>query len=406
MIYDQVSGSLSAIDQMVVDHVPPGGNWRNLPADFPSKRVEQIRRTAANGEGSRSTYYGRLRSDRPAYTISTYFSRPGNGCFIHPEADRLITVREAARLQTFPDSYRFSGRGRARYMQVGNAVPPLLAYQMARMIPPGPVVDLFSGAGGMSLGFEWAGFKLAAAVDVDKSAIETMRLNGVPADRATVADLSNDAEVRRVAAQVNDRLDVTPAVVIGGPPCQGFSTAGRWDRTDPRNRLVFAFLDVIAAVRPAYVVMENVPALLWKRGKPTLDKLRRLLEELGYSTSAAILHAEAFGAPQLRRRLFLVASREGAVDWPAPIRAISQPAYPSMQPGASTAPSILPVTVGEAISDLPFELATDADTSVGYAGPPSSEFQRWARGEISAEAFCGPAQGLRGEEQLSLVGAP
>src|SRR5688500_4174595 len=100
MIRDHIAGRLSDLDRAVVAHVPPGGNWRDLPPDFPSKRVEQIRRSAAAGEGSRSTYYGRLRPDRPSYTISTYFNRPGNGCFIHPEADRLITVREAARLQS------------------------------------------------------------------------------------------------------------------------------------------------------------------------------------------------------------------------------------------------------------------------------------------------------------------
>src|SRR5665648_607474 len=98
MILDHVAGRLSELDREVVDAVPPGGNWRDLPSGFGSKRVDQIRESAARGEGSRSTYYGRLRWDRPAYTISTYFSRPGNGCFIHPESPRLITVREAARL--------------------------------------------------------------------------------------------------------------------------------------------------------------------------------------------------------------------------------------------------------------------------------------------------------------------
>lgn len=112
MIYDHAAGALSDLDREIVAAVPAGGNWRDLPETFASKRVEQIRRSAARGEGSRSTYYGRLRWDRPAYTISTYFNRPGNGCFIHPDAPRLLTVREAARLQSFPDAYRFFGEGR------------------------------------------------------------------------------------------------------------------------------------------------------------------------------------------------------------------------------------------------------------------------------------------------------
>ena len=100
--------------------------------------LTRIRHEAARGGGSRSTYYGRLRWDEPSYTIATYFNRPGNGCTIHPEADRMLTVREAARLQTFPDHVEFSGPARARHAQVGNAVPPLLAAQVARMFRPGP----------------------------------------------------------------------------------------------------------------------------------------------------------------------------------------------------------------------------------------------------------------------------
>ena len=105
MIYDHVSGCLSELDAEMVRAVPEGGNWRNLPENIHSARVRQIRQSAARGEGSRSTYYGRLQWDRPSYTVSTYFNRPGNGCFIHPSANRLITIREAARLQSFPDSY-------------------------------------------------------------------------------------------------------------------------------------------------------------------------------------------------------------------------------------------------------------------------------------------------------------
>lgn len=177
MITDHVAGTLSDLDREVVRHVQPGGNWRDLPSDFPSRRIDQIRRSAAAGKGSRSTYYGRLMWDRPSYTISTFFSRPGNGCFIHPTADRLITIREAARLQSFPDAYKFAGPMRSRFVQVGNAVPPLLACQLAAMFERGSVVDLFSGCGGMSLGFELAGFELVAVADIDKYSNETFAIN-------------------------------------------------------------------------------------------------------------------------------------------------------------------------------------------------------------------------------------
>ena len=106
-IPNHMTARLSLLDMRMVNSVPPGGNWKNIPVEIPSKRLEQIRESFRRGEGSRSTYYGRLRPDQPSYTISTYFSRPGNGCHIHYEQDRVLSQREAARLQSFPDSFSF-----------------------------------------------------------------------------------------------------------------------------------------------------------------------------------------------------------------------------------------------------------------------------------------------------------
>lgn len=405
MIYDHVGGRLSELDEAVVAHVPPGGNWRDLPPDFPSKRVKQIRTSAAAGEGSRSTYYGRLRSDRPSYTVSTYFNRPGNGCYIHPQADRLITVREAARLQSFPDSFRFCGRGRARFILVGNAVPPLLAFHIARGIAPGPVIDLFSGAGGMSLGFEWAGSQVVAAIDNSEAAVATARANGLDESVAFAADLGDPAELRRVVNHLKSRLDGRPSAVVGGPPCQGFSTAGKWISSDPRNLLVFAFMDAVESLRPQHVVMENVAALLWKRGRPVLDALRQRLSAMGYATSVGLLHAESFGVPQLRRRLVLLGARGTAPSWPMPIKPLSPPSYPRWQAGSDCAPPGVPVTVGDAIGDLPLIAGTDPDAPLSYGGPAESQFQRWARGELAVEDLVGFARRVETSEQLVLEDA-
>src|ERR1019366_7782858 len=110
-IPNHYSAKLSKLDLEVAVAVPPGGNWKNIPVHVPSQRLEQIRVSFAAGEGSRSTYYGRLRPDAPSYTISTYFSRPGNGCHLHYDdgQDRVLSQREAARLQSFPDSFVFQG---------------------------------------------------------------------------------------------------------------------------------------------------------------------------------------------------------------------------------------------------------------------------------------------------------
>ena len=406
MITSHVAGRLSALDQQVVRAVPAGGNWRDLPADFASKRIAQIRASAARGEGSRSTYYGRLEWDRPSYTISTYFNRPGNGCFIHPAAPRLITIREAARLQSFPDEFHFTGSGRRPLLQVGNAVPPLLAFQLAKMYEPGSVVDLFSGVGGLSLGFEWAGFQLVAASDNDEAASDALRTSGCRTyDPVLVADLGDPAEHSAVMREIKSRLSGRLDVLIGGSPCQGFSTAGFGRMEDPRNKLLFAFIDAVEQLRPRRVIMENVPALMWRRRLPFLSAIIERLEGLGYLTTAKILHAEGYGVPQLRRRLFVAGSLDGEVAWPEPWRTILEPAQLAHQPRMNLDEELdAPVTVREAISDLPMTTACSSSDLVDYAHPPFSDYQRWARGEISVSDFI-QANRLNASQETPLAAA-
>ena len=389
MIYDHASGSLSELDAEMVRAVPEGGNWRNLPENIDSARVRQIRQSAARGEGSRSTYYGRLRWDRPSYTVSTYFNRPGNGCFIHPSANRLITIREAARLQSFPDSYRFYGNGRARYLQVGNAVPPLLGYQLGGVLTRGTVVDLFSGAGGLSLGLEWAGFDLLAAVDYDAAASQTLQENRPKKSLALSADLSDPSELQKAVDEIRNRAGgATIELVAGGPPCQGFSTAGHCRLDDSRNKLVYAFVKAVADLKPAQVLMENVASLMFRGRRQVLEEVRSSLHALGYRTSFIVAHAEGYGVPQLRRRLFLLAVKGSAPSWPKPFREVVQPMMSNYQPQAEDLDLEGPVTVQEAIGDLPLQAADSPQEPVEYRAPASSEYQRWIRGEIGLEALC------------------
>jgi DNA (cytosine-5)-methyltransferase 1 len=401
VIWNHIAGRLSPLDEQVVRAVPPGGNWRDLPSDFASKRIDQIRASASRGEGSRSTYYGRLRWDRPSYTISTYFNRPGNGCFIHPEAPRLITVREAARLQGFPDSFRFVGSGRQPLMQVGNAVPPLLSFQLARMYEPGAVVDLFSGVGGLSLGFEWAGFELVAASDNDQAANEAVRTNARRLrDPVIPANLGEPAEHAAVMREVKRRLTGRLEMLIGGSPCQGFSTAGFARMDDPRNKLLFAFIAAVEDLRPRSVIMENVPALMWRRRRPFLDAILKRLRALGYMPNAKILHAEGYGVPQLRRRLFVVGSLDREVSWPAPWRSILEPAQLEHQPHAELDQLEAAVTVEEAISDLPGATGPSPAESMEYSGPAVSDYQKWARDELDVSALVGDPRRSGTQETL------
>ena len=121
---------MSDLDKYIISHVKPGGNYMDIPTDVSSKRIRRLQR-----DGGHTTCYGRLLADEPAYTINTYFNRPNVGCNIHYAEDRLITVREALRLQSFPDSYKIvSTSKQGKNLIVGNAVPPLLAANLKNYI--------------------------------------------------------------------------------------------------------------------------------------------------------------------------------------------------------------------------------------------------------------------------------
>ena len=126
----QTMPTMSELDQAFVRHIPPGGNYTNIPDEISTKRIMGFK-----ASGGRTTTYGRLHPDRPAYTINTYFNRPNVGANYHHREERLITVREALRLQSFPDKFTpFASTQRSLHMQVGNAVPPLLGRAIAESL--------------------------------------------------------------------------------------------------------------------------------------------------------------------------------------------------------------------------------------------------------------------------------
>ena len=126
-VTDHAKPTMSGLDEYIIRHVPPGGNYMDVPPDAPSARIRRLQR-----EGGRTTCYGRLSPDKPSYTVNTHFNRPNVGCNIHYSENRLITVREALRLQSFPDSYIIAASSKqARNSIVGNAVPPKLAEALA-----------------------------------------------------------------------------------------------------------------------------------------------------------------------------------------------------------------------------------------------------------------------------------
>lgn len=122
--------TMSELDREFVRHIPQGGNYTNIPDSVSTKRIMSFKAL-----GGRTTTYGRLHQDKPAYTINTYFNRPNVGANYHHREERLITVREAMRLQSFPDHFTpYYSNQRSLHQQVGNAVPPLMARAIAESV--------------------------------------------------------------------------------------------------------------------------------------------------------------------------------------------------------------------------------------------------------------------------------
>lgn len=182
---------------------------------------------------------------------------------------------------------------------------------------PNKMISLFSGAGGMDIGFHQAGFTTAVAVEQDSSCCDTLRKNMpcVPVIEGDITQLTTDTILRIAGLQ-----PLEAALVVGGPPCQSFSLAGkRMGFDDPRGRLVLEFIRVVRGVLPKAFVMENVKGMAnWEGGKA----LEAILSEASqpiiyqgktyqYQLSHQILDAVDFGAPQFRERIFIVGNRVG-----------------------------------------------------------------------------------------------
>lgn len=166
------------------------------------------------------------------------------------------------------------------------------------------IVDLFSGAGGMSTGFEMAGFKVALGVELIPKFSETFAANhkSAVAICGDITKVSNDEISKKLK---NKKIDV----VVGGPPCQGFSRAGRRDQKDPRNSLFMEFIRVVDLLKPSYFVMENVPGILTMKnakGEQVIEIIKNEFTKIGYYVEWKKLLASDYGVPQNRRRVIFL----------------------------------------------------------------------------------------------------
>ena len=168
------------------------------------------------------------------------------------------------------------------------------------------VLDLFCGCGGISLGFKLSGFNIIGGVDNDPDSIKTFQKN-FPESKAICESLLEYSDEKII----EDFGDKEISVVVGGPPCQGFSSANRWqkEKEDPRNKLFFEYLRFVELLKPKAVVIENVRGILTRDKGFAKDRIEKLLEDLGYKVDCKVLNASDYGVPQNRLRAFFVAIR-------------------------------------------------------------------------------------------------
>ena len=221
-------------------------------------------------------------------------------------------------------------------------------------------IDLFAGAGGMSLGFEQAGFEVAAAVEIDPIHCAAHKFN-FPTTAViprSVSDLTG-AEIRHLAGIGDREVDC----VFGGPPCQGFSLIGQRVLEDPRNSLVMDFVRLVSELDAKTFVFENVKGLTVGKQRAFLEELVEAFEEKGYKVRLPwrVLDAANYGVPQHRQRLILFGAKKGQdlPDYPLPL---TNPADGKRQiPGLPAGPNCM-----QAIGDIPdaekFDKLTECDT--------------------------------------------
>lgn len=247
--------------------------------------------------------------------------------------------------------------------------------------PKFTAVDLFCGAGGLSEGFKQAGFDILAANDFDKVASETFKLSHPKTQflDGPIQNITND-DLLKASGLERGQLDA----LIGGPPCQAFSVYNHQrGMHDERSGLFREYLRIVDGLLPRFVVMENVTGITSVAEGRAVDEIYSNLEGLGYHVEHQILKAEQFGIPQERRRIFFLGTRESdKITWPKPTHrapSLDEPNLLDLTAGKAKSKLLPPVTVEDAIGDLPALGITEGEEESDYTFDPSSEYQRLLR---------------------------
>lgn len=234
---------------------------------------------------------------------------------------------------------------------------------------------MFAGAGGFSLGFNLAGYDVPLAVEIDKWAADTLRANHNESEI-----LERDIRDIRSESAIRDIYSGTVDVIVGGPPCQGFSVAGpaNKDPKDPRNSLFMEFANWVKVLDPKVFVMENVKGLLTRRNtdkEKVINIIAQSFEELGYHVDIWLLNAANYGVPQNRERIFIVGNKIGQELHSPAITHGNQFKHEQSSFFEIVDDLFPPLTLWEAISDLPSLSAGEGDEVQEYIALPENDYQ-------------------------------
>ena len=218
------------------------------------------------------------------------------------------------------------------------------------------IIDLFCGCGGLSKGFEMAGFETKIAIDMWSDAVETYNHNRT--EKVAVCE-----DIHNWSNEFLDSLkkDGDIVGVIGGPPCQGYSTVGTRDVNDPRNHLYKEYCRIVERIKPDFFVIENVKGLTTLSGGAFKDDIKNRFEKIGYKVKFEILNAADFGVPQNRQRVFFVGMLKPGFEFPKPLD--------------------YKVTTEEAIGDLPVLIG--AEKIDRYSQNPVTDYEKSMRGNAT-----------------------
>lgn len=233
-------------------------------------------------------------------------------------------------------------------------------------------VDLFCGAGGFSKGFLDAGYNVVLGVDFDDAALKTFQRNHGNTC-AMKLDLFDSNNIEKIVQYLNNIGIEDLDVLIGGPPCQGFSYAGKMEIDDERNFLYLAMVKLTEQLKPKAVLLENVLAMVEAHGGIGAKRIIDDFSKIGYKMTCKVLFAPDYGVPQIRKRVFFVGLRDADQSFEFPEAVVEATHY---------------VTTEEAISDLPslqdeHGLIHRGETEQEYMTEPTSEYQRSMRKNMS-----------------------